>query len=36
MIEKDVIVVGGGPTGAAASIAAARSGADTLLVYRFA
>lgn len=33
--EVDVLVVGSGPSGLAASIAAAREGADTLLVERF-
>jgi len=35
MEHKDVIVVGGGPTGIAASVAAARVGADTLLIERY-
>jgi len=35
MQKKDVIVVGGGPTGVAASIAASRVGADTLLIERY-
>lgn len=33
--KADVVVAGGGPAGFAAAIAAARSGADTLLVERF-
>ncbi|UCG16378.1 MAG: FAD-dependent oxidoreductase [Phycisphaerales bacterium] len=33
--DADVLVVGGGPAGAAAAIAAAREGADTLLVEQF-
>jgi hypothetical protein len=35
MQKKDVIVVGGGPTGIAASVAAARCGAKTLLIERY-
>jgi len=35
MQQKDVIVVGGGPTGIAASIAASRVGANTLLIERY-
>lgn len=35
MVEKEVVVVGGGPTGIAAGIAAARTGADTLLIERY-
>ncbi|MDO8683323.1 MAG: FAD-dependent oxidoreductase [Armatimonadota bacterium] len=34
--EKDVVVAGGGPAGVCAAIAAARCGADTLLIERFA
>jgi hypothetical protein len=34
--EADVIVVGGGPAGLAASVAAARSGAEVVLVERYA
>ena len=33
--EKDVVVVGGGPAGLTAAIAAGRNGADTLLIERF-
>jgi len=33
--EVDVLVAGGGPAGAAAAIAAARDGADTLLIEQF-
>src|SRR4029077_7768550 len=33
--ETDVLVVGGGPAGTAAAIAAARLGADVLLVERY-
>ena len=33
--EVDVLVVGGGPAGSAAAIAAAREGADTLLIEQF-
>ncbi|MBD3647652.1 MAG: FAD-dependent oxidoreductase [Pseudomonadales bacterium] len=33
--ECDVLVVGGGPAGIAAAIAAARNGADTLLIERY-
>ncbi|MBQ7302907.1 MAG: FAD-dependent oxidoreductase [Clostridia bacterium] len=35
-IEKDLIVVGGGPAGFAAAVSAARNGADVLLVERTA
>ena len=35
LAETDVLVVGGGPAGTAAAIAAARSGADVLLVERY-
>lgn len=35
MAEADVIVLGGGPAGAAAAIAASRTGADTWLVERY-
>jgi hypothetical protein len=34
--EKDVIVVGGGPAGVGAAIAASRNGMDTLLIERYA
>ena len=34
-IESDVIVIGGGPGGLGAAVAAARSGADTVLVERY-
>jgi len=33
--ETDVVVVGGGPAGIAAAVAAARSGVDTVLVERY-
>ena len=33
--EADVVVVGGGPAGVAASVAAARNGADTVLIERY-
>src|SRR5207302_9576584 len=33
--EADVLVVGGGPAGQSAAIAAARAGADVMLVERF-
>ncbi len=35
MAETDVLVVGGGPGGLAAALAAARAGADTMLVERY-
>ena len=35
LAETDVLVVGGGPVGTAAAIAAARLGADVLLVERY-
>ncbi len=35
MAETDVLVVGGGPSGLAAAMAAAREGVDTMLVERF-
>lgn len=35
IFEKDVVVVGGGPAGILAAIAAARCGAETLLVERY-
>jgi len=35
MAETDVLVVGGGPAGLCAAIAAAREGADTMLVERY-
>ncbi len=35
LAETDVLVVGGGPAGCAAAIAAARAGADVLLVERY-
>lgn len=34
-IETDIVVVGGGPAGICAAIAAARSGARTLLIERY-
>jgi NADPH-dependent 2,4-dienoyl-CoA reductase/sulfur reductase-like enzyme len=33
--ETEVLVVGGGPAGVAAAIAAARNGADTTLIERY-
>ena len=33
--EADVVVVGGGPAGVTAAIAAAREGADTILMDRY-
>ena len=33
--ECDVVVVGGGPGGIGASVAAARNGADTVLIERY-
>lgn len=33
--ETDVLVIGGGPAGTAAAIAACRAGADTYLVERY-
>src|SRR3972149_3976019 len=35
MAEAEVVVVGGGPAGPAAAIAAAREGADTILIERY-
>jgi len=35
MAETDVIIVGGGPAGLSASIAAAREGVNTILVERY-
>lgn len=35
MVETDVLVIGGGPAGTAAAIAASRAGADTYLVERY-
>jgi len=35
MVETDVLVVGGGPAGLCAAIAAAREGADTIVVERY-
>ncbi|MHA1235461.1 MAG: FAD-dependent oxidoreductase, partial [Promethearchaeota archaeon] len=35
MAKVDVLVVGGGPSGLAAAIGAAREGVDTLLVERY-
>jgi hypothetical protein len=35
LLDTDVVVVGGGPAGLAASIAAARNGAKTLLIERY-
>ena len=33
--EADVVVVGGGPGGIGAAVAAARNGADTVLIERY-
>ena len=35
MAETDVLVIGGGPGGLSAALAAAREGADTILVERY-
>ena len=35
LAETDVLVVGGGPAGTAAAVAAARLGADVLLIERY-
>ena len=35
MVETDVLVVGGGPAGLCAALAAAREGVDTVLVERY-
>ena len=35
MAETDVLVVGGGPAGLSAALAAAREGVDTMLIERY-